>query len=433
MKKNPVMLTAFFLIVLTAFIGCGGKEKAASEQTPAQLRFSWWGNDARHTATIAVIDQYTAKHPNVTIDPEYRGMSERQKIATELAGGTVADLVQLNPPWMGDFTTGVDFFVDLGQKSDILDISGFDKSFLEETSYFNGKLIALPMGVNSRTTVINKTLAQRFNIPTSMDTVWTWEDFRRIGKTVNAQDPTCYFLNCDTPDLLEFVLRPYIIQKTGEQLIKDDHTLGFTRADLVEALAYIGSLFTEKVAVPAAEGNVFMNSVWTNPGWINGKMVLEFSWTSLYSTLTGDSKDEMGTFIMPIHRNAKDTGIIVTPSQLLSVSNKSKSIDEAVRFMNYFLNDVEAGKILGQVRSMPPSAPVRNACMQAGLIDQNVVTATDFAQKNRGLTPNTISTNAEITQTLKDAVEKVSYNPSQVEAAADQAIKLIENILKGLK
>jgi oligogalacturonide transport system substrate-binding protein len=233
--------------------------------------------------------------------------------------------------------------------------------------------------------------------------------------------------------MVEFVLRPYLAQKTGKQFINDDYTLGITREDLAEVLNYIASLYTDNVVIPAAEANVFRHSPWTNPRWINGEMVYQLSWTSVYASLVNESGDERGTFILPARNDAKDTGLVVTPSQLYGISNKSKAENEAVRFLNFFLNDIEAGKILGTTRAIPPSAPVRNAIMSAGLIDQNIVTATDYAQKNRGITPNTLSTNAEITQTLEDAVEKVSYNPAEVNAAADQAFKLIENILTGLK
>ena len=90
-----------------------------------------------------------------------------------------------------------------------------------------------------------------------------------------------YFLNIDKSDMVEFVMRPYIIQKTGKFLIDDNFELGFTRDDLVDALNYAARLYTENVAVPAAEGNTFLNATWTNPDWINGKLTSRLSWTSL--------------------------------------------------------------------------------------------------------------------------------------------------------
>jgi oligogalacturonide transport system substrate-binding protein len=71
--------------------------------------------------------------------------------------------------------------------------------------------------------------------------------------------------------------------------------------------------------------------------------------------------------------------------------------------------------------------------MEAGLINEDVLVASDYAQAHRGITPSQISTNAEITDVLKDAVEKVAHDASAVNSAADQAIKLLENILAGLK
>jgi oligogalacturonide transport system substrate-binding protein len=153
----------------------------------------------------------------------------------------------------------------------------------------------------------------------------------------------------------------------------------------------------------------------------------------MYDTEVRDITDEMGTFILPIAKDAKNTGIVVTPAQVFGISNKSSAPNEAIRFLNYFLNDIEAGKVLGQARAIPPSAPVREACMAASLINEDVLLATDYAQTHRGYTPNQISTNSEITDAVKDAVEKVAHDASTVNAAADQAFKLIEDILASRK
>ncbi len=408
----------------------GSSENSESADGKVNLRFSWWGNDARHKATMEVIDKYMEENPNVQISAEYRGQSEREKIATQLAGGTVADIVQLNPPWMGDFTsTGNGFFEDLTQYSDVLDISGFDAQFLKDNGTFNGQLIGLPTGVNSRTCIINKTLAEQFGIPTSMDTEWTWEDFYEIGKTVHEKDPSKYFFNADTVDMTEFVLLPYLVQRTGNQLIQDDYTRGFTEDELKEVLTYIAKLYSDGVVVPVEEGNVFLNSIWTNPQWLNGNIVLEFSWTSLYDAVTADVNAEMGTFILPVLEDAKNTGLIITPSQLLSISSTSKNKEEAAKFLNYFFNDPEAGLILGDVRSVPPVDSIQQLCEDEGLIDAEIIKATQYAQENQGLYRNTLSGNSEIVKVLNDAVEQVAYDSNAVDKAAADAVKMIDYIL----
>lgn len=457
MKKWKQLAAASMagLMAVSALTACGSKQEPApaSSAAPAQtkaadasaeteakpestgdpvtLRFAWWGNDARHEKTLKVIEMYQEQHPNVTIEPEYRGKSEREKVATELGSGTSADIVQLNPPWMGDFVANGDFFVDLGQYD--FDIDGFDQHMISDYCTYNGTLITLPSGLNARTYLMNKTKLDELGIACDMDTTWTWDDLITIGKTVHEKDAEKYFLNADKVDLVEFVIRPYIIQKTGKFLIGDDYELGFTKEDLTEALEYVAFLYTENVVVPAADGNTFLNAVWTNPAWINGNLTSELSWTSLMEGAIADSQDEYVTTTLPMHSDAKDTSIVVKPSQLYAIVKTSEHPDEAADFLKFLLTDEEAGKVLGDCRGVPPYKAVQDMCMAEGILDDQVIIATQYAQEHAGMYENTASTNAEITAVLQDAVETVSYDASKVGEAADQAMVLIEDILSTLK
>ncbi len=434
--KKSIFLCAILIALFVAMplFASGAAEASSTEAAKVSLRMSWWGNDARHKATIEVIDRYMEENPNVEIAAEYRGKSEREKVATQLAGGTVADIVQLNPPWMGDFTTeGTNFFEDLKQYGDVLDLSGFSSQFLEENGVYNGILVGLPTGINARTAIINRTLAKEFGIPTDMDTVWTWDDFYEIGKTVHEKDSSKYFFNADTVDMTEFLLLPYLVQKTGNQLIQSDYTRGFTEEDLHEVYSYIAKLYSDGVVVPVQEGNVFLNSIWTNPDWLNGNIVLEFSWTSLYDAVTADVKGEMGTFILPCMKDARNSGLIITPSQLLSISSTSKNKKEAAKFLNYFFNNPEAAISLGTVRSIPPTEAAQKACEEAGLINTEIIKATQYAQENQGLSRNTLSSNSEIVKVLNNAIEKIAYDASKVDEATAETVKMIDYILSEMK
>lgn len=414
-----------------------GEEGAApsgeTEKTtePVTLRFSWWGNDDRHERTLKVIELYQQKNPNVTIEPEYRGKSEREKVATELGSGTSADIVQLNPPWMGDFVSNGDFFVDLSQYG--IDMEGFDQNLMKDYCTYNGTLITLPSGLNARSFLMNKTKLDEMGIKTGLDQSWTWEEIHTIGKTVHEKNPDMYFLNLDKIDMVEFVMRPYMIQKTGKFLISDNFELGFTREDLVEALNYASKLYTDGVAVPASEGNTFLNAPWTNPDWINGDLTALLSWTSLLAGAVSDSQDTFVYGQLPVAADAKDTAVVVKPSQLYAVVKTSKYPDVAADFLNFLLTDEEAGKILGDTRGIPAYKAVQDACMEAGILNEDVILATQYAQEHAGLYENTASTNAEISAILQDAVEMVSYDSGKIDAAADQAMKLIDDILGTMK
>ena len=67
------------------------------------MRFSWWGADIRHEATLAAIEAYEEENPGVQIEAEYQGFEGyQQKMMTQLAGGTAPDLVQIDNVWLMD-------------------------------------------------------------------------------------------------------------------------------------------------------------------------------------------------------------------------------------------------------------------------------------------------------------------------------------------
>src|SRR5262249_19145136 len=70
----------------------GGLAKAQSRP-----RFIWWGNPDRDKRTIAAIDLYGKKHPDITIAPEsYAWADYWPKLATQAAGQNLADIIQMD-------------------------------------------------------------------------------------------------------------------------------------------------------------------------------------------------------------------------------------------------------------------------------------------------------------------------------------------------
>ena len=95
-----------------------------------ELRFSWWGGESRIQATLTAINLYMKKNPDVKIEAEYSSFEGYyQKCLSRLAGGTAPDIIQLDQPWLENFMTFDNFFVDLYQYKSIIKLDGFDKNF----------------------------------------------------------------------------------------------------------------------------------------------------------------------------------------------------------------------------------------------------------------------------------------------------------------
>ena len=85
MKKLVALALAAALGISTLLTGCGSSNNSTSQkntnsstqtsesQTAKQvtLRFSWWGDDTRHQATLNAIKLFVYKYPNRRIKAAY--------------------------------------------------------------------------------------------------------------------------------------------------------------------------------------------------------------------------------------------------------------------------------------------------------------------------------------------------------------------------
>ena len=185
-RKCLARLLCAALVTASVFTvpGCGtaGQEAKKEEQTAEssdekiKLRFMWWGDDVRHQATLDVIEQYEKEHPNVTIEAEYGGYDGYfEKLTTQLSGGTVADIIQYNANTVSDLMAIGDVFVNLEDYADVLDTSDFNQEFIKNFSYYDGKMIAVPTGINGGIWLANTALFEEADV--DAEEIRTWDDF----------------------------------------------------------------------------------------------------------------------------------------------------------------------------------------------------------------------------------------------------------------
>ena len=104
-QKKIVSLSLAAIMGMT-LVACGGNtpkpdqgakptetEKPTETAKPTEseedvtLRFSWWGGDERHEATLAAIKEFEAEYPNIKVEAEYGGWSGwQEKITTQILG-----------------------------------------------------------------------------------------------------------------------------------------------------------------------------------------------------------------------------------------------------------------------------------------------------------------------------------------------------------
>lgn len=460
MKRKSCIVVVMILILTTvmSMAGCGkkdteqktetntqqdAKEEQSTQNTDKQdnntdseekvtLRFMWWGGDARHEATLKVIEQYEKLHPNVHIEAEYSGYDGYfEKIATQISGNTAADIIQFDASMTTDLLAMGDVFADLSQYGEQLDLSDFDQNFLNSFSYYNEKLVGLPTGVNAGIWLMNTQLLEDAGI--QIDEIKTWDDLIQAGEKLHAANSDQYLFNIDITTLGKEIIYTMIAQLTGKELIDDQtNSLNFTNEELKQVFTVISDLYDKGVVEPAADSAPYDTQVNTNPKWISHDLASTYTATSNINGAYYDFNDTAVAMNMPEFENAKESGILFRPAQLIGVSSNCAHPEVAADFLNYFYNNEEAIKTLKDCRSIPATSNGRKICEENGFLDPVLVEAVEKAQ-NTATGNQNLSVPTEVVEILKDATEKIAYKQASIDDITAETISLIEDTLERLQ
>jgi multiple sugar transport system substrate-binding protein len=127
--------------------GAGSAIPALAED--ANLRAMWWGSNDRAKRTLEVSKLYQGKTPGVSIVGEsLSGDGYWTKLATQMAGRSIADVFQLEPGTISDYSKRgaclpLDEFVP-----STLKVDAFGKDMLKLTT-IDEKLYGIGLGLNS--------------------------------------------------------------------------------------------------------------------------------------------------------------------------------------------------------------------------------------------------------------------------------------------
>ena len=440
MKKSIKGIASLVLcsIVGLSLAACGnsadpqaqnGSAAGGDGTKPVTLRFSWWGNDTRHQATLKAIDAYTKLHPNVKIEAEYTGFDGfYNKLLTQFAGQTAPDLFQFTYEWDNDM---YDFLLDLKQ-SKSLDTSGYDPSVLQNFGTYKDKMIMAPAGATATSLFYNQAFLQKFGIPEN--TEWTWDSLMDTGKKVHAQDPNAYLLSADIDVIYKLILQPYVAQITGKNWINDDFTPAFDSAALTKGLTYVSDLYKNGVLEPFGDSSAFVGKMEQNPKWIKGQIGILFDYISAFDKYKQSVPDgKLGVAAYPMAPNALQSGNPIAAGTGFAVNKSSANAEEAVKFINWMINDKDAALILGAQRGIPATSTARKALEDAKQLDPNITKGLDLAGKQKTIAPNVISINADLAQIAKDSLQKLIYQKETPEQTADEISKSYGTKLASLK
>ena len=446
MKKGKIALGLALSIVMlgSVFTGCAnqsgssssdetsGSQSSATGNTEEEvtLRFSWWGSDDRHEATLAVIDAFMEEHPNIKIEPEYSSQDGyNDKKTTEFSTGTAPDIFQIETG-SGPEYSRMGVLYDLSSIS-TLSFDKFDQNFIEVNGQFGtGKQYAIPTGIAGSALIVNKTLADEIGIDLSQE--YDWEQLITWGKQVREYDPELYLLSVNTENGVSFFIRCYSRQLNGVPMIDDENKkLNMTEEQFTQMFDLIDRLYKSETCAPASYKAPYNpNKDQEDPNWINGKYVASVGFTSNAKVLMDANPDvEYMAGCMPVMADAKSEGWVNNCPQYIGIYAETEHPEEAGLFLDYFFNSEEAAETLGVVRSVPPTEFAQKIVTDNGQLDYLTAAAVERSLSYEGFDDAGYTTSAEVSKILADAYEAVSYGSSTPADTAKDVVNKINEYL----
>jgi len=334
--------------VTTAVNTSGGSEEVV------KIRVAWWGSQTRHDATVKVIEMYEEQNPNVDIEYEFYDFEGYlTKLNTLVASNTVWDVFQLGgnfPTYMNKIVTVDEYIAD-----GTIDVSNASESFLKTTNW-NGQQIALASGVNTWGITYDPAIfaAAEAAEPTEN---WTWEDYKKACLIIHEKlgiygsSKMDDFVSGATMGVAQEGFGVNFFALSNDKLGFDDPGMLVDyfqmRKDLVDAGAYPdpGAI----AEIKDIEGDYL----------VKGEAAMTFVGSNQMPTMAAAAGRELKLATIPRKKADGPSGATIQSSQMFCISKDSKAPDEAAKFINYFLNDEEANRILNGERGVPIMSNIR--------------------------------------------------------------------------
>lgn len=454
MKKALAMAMSTCLLA-TSMVGCGGDTSTTANSTPAategtaatenagtadtssvltdkaEIRFCWWGGDDRHTATLAAIDLFQEKYPNITVKAEYGGWDgHAEKITTQMTGGTAADVLQTNYDWLSRLSKDGTGFLDLEQYSDLIKF----ENFAEEDLAFGrrkGILNAIPVSTTGRSIYFNKSTFDQLGatLPT------TWEELLASGEKFD-ETQGYYPFDLDTGSGFPawYLSVVYMQQKTGKDFITEDGQIGFTQAEIQEALEFYKALEDNTVIRTQEQrsNEAGTTPLYQTPSFLEGKVAGVLEWSSSigkYESALAEKGQELALGELLVMDGATNVGWFKKPSLMYSITPNTKAPEAAALFLDFMLNDQEAAKVLGTTRGIPSSKAAAAALEGTDLLAGAAYEGTKQIDEANANIMSPYFENALMKEIYNKNIQYLSYGEGTAEELAADMLSELQDTL----
>ena len=363
MKKLVALILALMLaMTMVAAASADNNVNAEGYQFPdysgKKMSIMWWGSDTRAKMTIEMIELYE-KLTGLDIEYEYYdGGSYWTQFQAKMASDSLPDVFQMGNNWATYYDTIYplnDLIAD-----GTIDTSAISEAMLATTkNQANGDITGMSNGTNARCFCYNPAIFDQCGVAYPTDN-WTWDDFAAACRKIYEVTGNPAITTLEYNSLAFSTVTQW---KEGYNFYTMDGT-GFAFDGDTAPLAYIFDLLTALQKEGAIADYGIQNEIGTNveADWIaSGEAAIMMLSSNQFQALSNVAKENGITLelctIPRVHADGQ-SGMVVRSSQEMCIYSKSENKEIAANFINFFVNSIEANKILNCERGVSINSEV---------------------------------------------------------------------------
>lgn len=354
MKKLLFSTLSLVMVFFTG--GCGNvtledsaKSKGKEEIT---LKVAWWGEQPRNDYTLEVIELFEKKYPNIHVEPLYSNWDDYWKrLAPMAAGNQLPDIIQMDMLYLKTYSEN-SLLEDLTpyMNQEVIKTESISQSILSG-GRIDENLYGFPLGLNAPAIIVDPNLLS-LGADIEPNANWTWSDFEKIALQVH-KDKGIYGTNgMKSPD----VFFSYFLRTKGMNLYnKTGNGLGYDDDQLFVDYFNMQIRLLDNGAFPRADVTEQIKGI-EDELLVKQQSAMQWVYSNQYIGFLQATNRHLELFPPP--GPGKEEGLSVKPSMLFSMSKSSKHKEAAAQFINFFINDIEANKVIKGERGVPISTKV---------------------------------------------------------------------------
>lgn len=341
----------------------GKPESNVPSGETVEIKVMWWGSLDRHRRTLKVIQLFQQHYPHIRVTSEFAGIDPYWTAMNEMTTRSeFPDVMQQDYAHLADWSArGLLLSLDDYVREGVLSIADVPEDALQSCRV-GDHLVAINLGVTSQCWVLDIDAFKRARIALPSQG-WTWYDFERITLALH-HNLGIWGMGSGMWDeqiwnALYLSTGSWRYSATGTELGYDDDR------PLVEYLSMLVRLQQAKALIPRATElasyNVGTEGIKADP-IISGRAAMARCWSHEMRSLWQAAGEGRNLKLVPVPRIVGGRSAnYVGASTFWSVTSGSQHPREAVLFINFFINSIEANEILMAERGVPVSVKVREA------------------------------------------------------------------------